>query len=285
MGYRTERVFVLTSILVVGLALVLAVSRGILGSGGTDSQPLLWVMAVALTIVASAGAMWVVQESNASGDRLALGRLWLLPLPLETLLPGLLAPAFVLFLLLFESGLAQVAVLAVAAASFAAVYWGQAHGSQIGDHYFGLAQTALNVAAHVSAFLLFSTIYGLKLRSLYSASATGAVAFLLIYELLSRDAAWHKAMNLPVEGGRSTVALLSLVAGLVVGELTWGLNYWAALTTLIGGAFLLVVFYVLYGVLSHYVDHTLSRPMLLEFGVVAGLGMIAIFASAFLMVE
>ncbi|MGA7732553.1 MAG: hypothetical protein WCD37_14935 [Chloroflexia bacterium] len=285
MGYRTERIFVLTAIVVVGLALVLAVSRGAVGTGGADAEPLLWVMTLVLALVASAGALWVAQGGEAPEDRLTLGRLWILPVPLEVLLPGLLAVGFVLFLRLFESGIAQVVVLALAAASFGAVYWGQAHGSNTKDPYFGLAQTSLNVAAHVGAFLLFTTIYGLKVRSLYSASATGVVAFLLVYELLSRDAAWHKAMSLPVEGRRSTVALLSLVAGLVVGELTWGLNYWAALTTLIGGAFLLVVFYVTHGVLSHYVDHTLDRRLLVEFGVVAGVGIVAVFGSAFLIGE
>lgn len=285
MGYRTERVFVLTAILIVGLALVLAVSRGALGAGGDEAAPLLWIMALALTLVASSGAVWIVQGGETNEHRLSLGRLWILPVPLETLLPGLLAVGFVLFLLLFESGIAQVVVLAVAALSFAAVYWGQAHGSNTKDPFFGLAQTSLNVAAHVGAFLLFSTIYGLKVRSLYSATATGVVAFLLVFELLSRDAAWHKAMKLPVEGRRSTVALLALVAGVIVGELTWGLNYWAALTTLIGGAFLLVVFYVVQGVMSHYVDHTLDRRLLIEFAMVASVGMLAVFGSAFLILE
>jgi hypothetical protein len=276
---------VLTAILVVGLALVLAVSRGMVGTGGTESQILLWVMAFALTLVASVGAVWVVQGGESTGDRLSLGKLWILPVPLETLLPGLLTVGFVLFLLLFESGFAQVVVLALAAASFASVYWGQAHGSNTQDPLFGLAQTSLNVAAYVGAFLMFSTIYGLKVRSLYSATATGIVAFLLVFELLSRDAAWHKAMNLPVEGRRSTIALLALVAGVIVGELTWGLNYWAALTTLIGGAFLLVVFYVVSGVMSHYVDHTLDRRVLVEFAVVAGLGLLAVFGSAFFIID
>ncbi len=162
MGYRTERIFVLTAILVVGLALVLAVSRGILGAGGSDAQPLLWIMALALTLVASAGAVWIVEGGVSPGDRLSLGKLWILPVPLETLMPGLLTVGFVLFLLLFESGIAQVVVLALSAASFAAVYWGQAHGSNIKDPLFGLAQTSLNVAAHIGAFLMFSTIYGLK---------------------------------------------------------------------------------------------------------------------------
>lgn len=284
-GYRTERVFVLSAILVVGLALVLAVSRGVLGAGGSDTQPLLWIMAFALTIVASAGAVWVVQGNDAGADRLSLGKVWILPLPLETLLPGLLTIGFVLFLLLFESGIAQIVVLALAAASFAAVYWGQAHGSHTKDPYFVLAQTSLNIASHVGAFLLFSTIYGLKVRSLYSSTATGLVAFLLVFDLLSRDAAWHKAMNLPVEGRRSTVALLAIIAGVIVAELTWGLNYWAALTTLIGGAFLLVVFYVINGVMSHYVDHTLDRRLLIEFAMVAGVGLLAVFGSAFFILD
>lgn len=284
-GYRTERIFVLSAILVIGLGLVLAISRGALGGAVGGTEPLLWTLSVLLALVASTGAVWVGAWRGVPDERLPSGRLLFIPLPLETLLPGLLAVGFVLFLLLFESGIAQVAVLVLAAASFAAVYWGQAHGSSIRDPYFGLAQTALNIAGHICAFLLFSTIYGLKVRSLYSATATGLVAFLLVYELLSRDTAWHKAMKLPVEGRRSTVALLALVAGVVVGELTWGLNYWAALTTLVGGAFLLVVFYVTHGIMSHYVDHTLDRRVLLEFGAVAGLGILAVFASAFFFVD
>jgi hypothetical protein len=285
MGYRTERIFVLTAIVVIGLALVLAVSRGVIGAGGTDAELLILIMCLTLALVASAGGLWVTRGTPDETEHLELGKIWILPLPLETLLPGLLAVGFVLFLRLFENGIAQVVVLALAAASFAAVYWGQAHGSHIRDPLFGLAQTALNVTAHVCAFLLFTTIYGLKVRSLYSASATGIVAFLLVFELLARDTAWHKAMRRPVEGRRSTVALLALVAGLVVGELTWGLNYWAALTTLVGGAFLLVVFYVTHGILSHYVDHSLDRRMLVEFGVVAGLGILAVFGSAFVIVD
>ena len=72
------------------------------------------------------------------------------------------------------------------------------------------------------------------------------------------------------------------MAALLVGELTWALNYWAALTTLVGGAFLLVTFYVIFGVLSHYVDRSLTRRMMLEFGVVGAVAIIAVFTSAFL---
>jgi hypothetical protein len=65
-------------------------------------------------------------------------------------------------------------------------------------------------------------------------------------------------------------------------ELTWGLNYWAALTTLVGGAFLLVAFYVVYGLTSHYLERNMSRQTALEYGLVGLAGIAAVFVSAFL---
>lgn len=289
MGNRTERVFILTAVLIVGLGLMLAVSGGVANAGGTAQNTLLlWVMTVALLLIAATGALWLTQGARAGAGTdgaLPATRLWFLPVPLEAVLPGLTAVGFVLFVQLFEGGVAQVSVLVLAALTFGGLFWAQAHALNTSDPYFGLAQTLLNIAAHVCAFLLFSTIYALKLRSLYSATATGIVTFLLIFELLSRDAAWHSALNQAVEGRRSTIALLSAVSAMLVGELTWALNYWAALTTLVDGAFLLVAFYVIFGMLSHYVDRSLNRRMMLEFGVVGAIAIVAVFASAFLGLE
>ena len=41
-------------------------------------------------------------------------------------------------------------------------------------------------------------------------------------------------------------------------EATWALNYWAA-PFLLGGALLLVIFYVAIGLLQHHLEGTLSR--------------------------
>jgi hypothetical protein len=202
---------------------------------------------------------------------------------MEAVVPGLLVGGFTLFIQLFESGILQALMLVVAALSFAAMYWAQVHVLEIGDRYYGLAQAILNVLSHLCAFLLFATIYGLKTRSIISASAVGLVTLLLVYELLSRDLAWHRATGPAVQVKQSTIMLLSAVCGLVLGELTWGLNYWAALTTLVGGAFLLVAFYVAFGLLSHYLDKRLNRQSILEFGLVGLAAMLAIFISAFLM--
>ena len=265
----------------IGLALILALSRGALGAAGGNAA-LLWVMTAALVVVAGAGALWLVSGVTGTIEGLVpRASLPLARMPLEVVVPALLAGGFIIFLQLFDNGIAQGVIIAIAALAFAGVYWSQAHAFDTHDPYFGLAQTALNVMSHLCAFLLFSAIYGFKTRALFSASAVAIVTFLLVFELLSRDAAWHRVMSMPVEGRRSTILLLSLVAGLTTSQLTWGLNYWAALTTLVGGAFLLVVFYVVHGLMSNYVDHKLTRETLMEFGVVAAVAVAAVFASAF----
>ena len=284
--YRTERIFIVSALLLIGLSLTLAVSRGVVGAGA-ESPMLVWLLSATLIVLAGAGARWLRPDPNppSEGHTSAMlpdATFPVVPMPLSVIVPGLMAAGFIIFLQLFENGVLQVLILLLAGAAFAAVYWAQAHSSDPRGRYFVLAHSALNVLSHLTAFLLFSAIYGLKLRSLFSATSVGVITALLIYEMLSRDAAWHRALGLPVEGRRTTLALLSLVAGVVAAEITWGLNYWAALTTLVGGAFLLVVFYVIYGLASHHVDQKLTRQTLIEFGAVGMLGIAAIFASAFL---
>jgi len=275
-------------VLLIGLGLIVSISRGALGAASGASAGLLWSLTVALAVVALAGSLWLRSgaqlavaggPANSNGHSVRRSRFFV---PFEPAVPALLVVGFTLFIQIFDNGIIQTLIIALAAISFAALYWAQLHSRNVTDRYFGLANTILNVISHLCAFLLFSPIYGLKIRSILSATAVGLVTLVLVFELLSRDAAWHGAMKLPAEGRRSTVLLLSIVSGLVLAEFTWGLNYWAALTTLIGGAFLLVAFYVVYGLISHYVDHKLSRQTILEYSVVGLVGIVAIFASAFL---
>ncbi len=278
---RTERVFIVSALLFVGLGLTLAISRGLLGT--EQAALLILLMAISLSVVAAAGTRWLRRGVDIPPEHtLPDTRFPLIPLPLDTLLPVLLVAGYVIFVQLFDSGALQALIVVIAGLSFAALFWANVHGLDTRDRYFGLAQTSLNVASHITAFLLFSVVYGLKTRSLYSSSAVTVVSALLIYELLSRDAAWHRALGMPVEGRRSTLVLLAVTTGLICGEITWGLNYWAALTTLVGGAFLLVVFYVIYGLVSHYVDHKLTRDVYLEFAAVGALAVLVVFASAFI---
>ena len=281
--HRTERVFILAALLFVGLGLMVAIGRGVIGQGGQQYAMLLWIMAASLILVGAAGALWLksgVQTTPAT--TLPDSYVPLLRIPLDVIIPATMVAGFVIFLQLFESGTLQALILVIAGLSLAGVFWAQAHARDWSDARFGLAQSLLNVISHLTAFLLFSAIYGLKARALFTSAPIGLVTALLVYEMLSRDATWHKAMQLPVEGRRSTIVLLSLAAGVVTAEIAWALNYWAAVPTLIGGAFLLVIFYVTYGVISNYVDRSITRRILLEFGVVGAVSLAVVFASAFL---
>src|SRR5215210_472505 len=55
--HRTERVFILAALLFVGLGLMVAIGRGVLGQGGEQYGMLLWIMAGSLILVGAAGAL------------------------------------------------------------------------------------------------------------------------------------------------------------------------------------------------------------------------------------
>lgn len=281
--YRAERVFIVTALFAAGLGMVVALGRGFLSSENSDSTGLVSLMGGVLVLIAVTGARWAVLTPRLDESTNVLNpTLSIIPIPAEVVVPALLAGGSVLFLLLFESAVWQAVLVALAGCSFGGVLWAQAHSRSIHDPRFALAQSVLNVISHLTAFLLFCVIYGLKVQSRYSATAVALVTALLLLEMLARDSAWHKAMSLPVEARRSTLGILALTGGLVAGELTWGLNYWAALSTLVGGAFLLVVFYVIHGLIAYYVDCKLNRQVFLEFGAVGAIALAVIFGSAFL---
>jgi hypothetical protein len=283
-GYRAERIFVLAASLLVGLGLTLLVARPGASEHEAESKPIFWLMTLAIAIVAGLGAVWLRRSERRSVGSVAqveikIGRILI---PTEVVLPSLLAAGFSLILQVFESGIVQAFVLSVAALSFAAVYWAQTHSVNTADRYFAFGHSVLNVLSHLAAFLLFSVIYGLKERALVSATAVAAVTTLLVLELLIRDTAWRQAVHSQTIRSNARLFTISLAAGAVLAELTWGLNYWAALTTLIGGAFLLVAFYIVHGLVSHYVEGSLDRQTFLEFGTVAAVAMAVIFGSAFM---
>lgn len=281
--FKIERVLIVTALLVVGLALLLAISRGVLATGSEQLVTVLWLTGFSIVGIAVAGALWAGRVVEPSSINVSVPRLPFVRVPVDVIVPGMLALGFVVFLQLFESGVVQAIIVLLAGGAFAGVLWAQVHTRDATNKYFALAQSVLNVVSHLAAFLLFSVVFGLKVRSLYSSTAVGIVTVLLLYELLARDAAWHWAMNVPIEGRRATLSLLALAGGFIAAELTWGLNYWAALPTLVGGAFLLLAFYVIHGLASHHIDHKLTRQVLVEFGVVSAIGFAAIFASAFVL--
>jgi uncharacterized protein DUF5656 len=283
-GYRAERIFGLAASLLVGLGLTLLVARPGAPDHEADARTIFWLMTLAIAIVAGLGAVWLRRSEGRNAGSVArveitIGRF---AIPTELVLPSLLAAGFSLILQVFEGGIVQALVLSAAALSFAAVYWAQTHSVDTADRYFAFSHSVLNVLSHLAAFLLFSVVYGLKERALVSATAVAAITTLLVLELLLRDTTWKQALHSEATGSNARLFMISAAAGAVLAQLTWGLNYWAALTTLVGGAFLLVAFYIVYGLVSHYVEGSLDRQTFLEFGTVGAIAMAVIFGSAFI---
>lgn len=120
-----------------------------------------------------------------------------------------------------------------------------------------VARTALTVVTYVTAFILLAMIYINKLRSIYSASAVTFVCILLLLQMTDGE----------------TVPLVrrvvyALAGGLLVGQVTWIINYWSA-TGWTGGAFLLATFYLIGGLSAAQLRGGIQPFDVVEFGGVA----------------
>jgi hypothetical protein len=137
-------------------------------------------------------------------------------------------------------------------------YWsvGRNHGRPFS---IGLWQTAL---VHLTAMVLFTLIFDARIRSLVSATSTALVATFLGTRLL-----WMTT------GDLTRAFRFGGTVGIILGQMTWGLNYWR-LSGIQGGLILLLVFYLSVGLIQrmlqgHFVDRVSSQRVFIEFGSVA----------------
>lgn len=124
------------------------------------------------------------------------------------------------------------------------------------------ARLGLNVVAYLIALVLFVLVYGSRARSLLSATATLAGGGLLALDLL------HGARQ---SLGRTS--LYALIVGLVMGEIVWALNY-SKVNSLTAGILLLLIFYLITGLSRQGLLGLLSRRILIEFALVALVGLV-----------
>ena len=117
-----------------------------------------------------------------------------------------------------------------------------------------LARTAHVLLTHAVAFLALAAIYLNKVRSLLSATTVALLACLLLLQIADGE-------RFPAERR----LIYALAGGVILGEITWALNYWP-LTGWTGGALLLIAFYLLAGLILAQVREGLRRRDLLEYG-------------------
>ncbi len=124
---------------------------------------------------------------------------------------------------------------------------------------------------YLSAVIFFALIYDARLRSMLSVSLVALISALLSIRLF-----WITAAS-PGE-----LVQYGVVTGLIVGQMTWGLNYWG-LSGMQGGLLLLLAFYLVAGLIQQFLQgqfngNQTSRRILLEYG---GLAFVALFLIVF----
>jgi Protein of unknown function (DUF5656) len=231
-----------------------------------------WLGTAALALLAGALAQIVIQmarpriASRTPADALPLvedqrrGNLaWVLP--------AVTAVASVLLVRLYHTPLAAViggAALFVATLATVVTHY---HLRDERAMPRSLAGIGLAFLTHASAFYLLTMIYSNKWRSMYSATAIALATMLMLLQMTDgEEIAWLRRL------------LYALIGGLLIGQATWALNYWAA-TGWTGGAMLLVFFYLIAGLTTQQNRGNLTRRVLVEYLVVTGLAFAIITAS------
>jgi hypothetical protein len=262
-----ERISAVVSLTLIGLALYFVLefppqtaTLTLFASPLTLTSPRQWLMLLLLAGLVMAGADAVIRAHPALPDRrlsylasfgvlpgllviLATQTLGFAPNPVTWAL-GLAVVGVLLWLTLMAE-FRQVA--ADPAASRLAHLWRQVVG-------YGLA---------LAFFLL---IYQTRSRSALSATGVLLVSSMITLALLR-----------PYPDTISSTWLLTAIIGLIMGQLTWALNYWR------GGAlsvslFLLLIFYVLTTLADQHLARALSRRVMWELGALTVVALVAIFS-------
>ena len=214
------------------------------------------LLVLILMVVVSAGFDLILRD--AGRDRPAWD---------QFILPNLHIVGTALFLRLVASGIGGEAISLVLFGVFLTlILWAeQDYWLDTADHRW--STLALIVTAYVVVFVLYTSIYQLKVRTLFNTPAIITITFLIAVRLLRLN-----DDLLPF----SRLAPYAAGAALVVGEVTWAVNYWP-LKGLLGGAFLLTVLYFLVQLLVQHLADRLTLRTLAEHGAVT------LFAAALIL--
>jgi hypothetical protein len=219
-----------------------------------------WVPAIALALACGV-AFQLADRTGLSARATAVARgVRYEPypdLPVAWILPFTTATGAVLLLSAYHSSTA-IAAISLGAFLFLVAGMGSRHYLYDAEEQTrSYARIVHTLVVHGVALGTLSMIYINKLRSLYSGTAVFVLAGLLLLQLT-------EAEDVPLDRR----VLYAVVGGLVLGEITWVLNYWRA-TGWLGGAVLLVFFYLLAGIVLVRMQREVLLRDVLEYGVVA----------------
>jgi len=222
-----------------------------------------WLMALLLGGLAATGARAIVY-AHPSLPRWSPGytlAFWLLP--------GLLVILATLWLSLLAATLAWwLAGIGITGVFLWFVVLAEYHTIDPRDPQYELARLWLNLVAYGVAFGFFVVIYQTRARSILSATEILLVSGLLAGTLLRAG---------PAQVGHTW--LFAGVVALVMGQSTWALNMWRA-PPVTAGLWLLLIFYLFTGLAQQHLLGRLSRRALIEFVIIAAVGLFVILGYA-----
>lgn len=270
---RYERLLPFVGVVLMGLGIILLSERVHtltvaipLPGGASAVLSIAWLILFSLLLVLVVGTE-TMQREKAETE--VPWRRWQLRLhPASWTLPVLVTTAAFLFLRWLGNLVARAVGLGVAGLFLVAVLVAQHYATDEREKVRRFSERTLELMVYPTAFFLYSAIYALKVRSLFSATSIVFLTYLLAHSLLRQA------------GPRRSVRWTAAVISLCVGEITWPLNYWA-IGGLLGGAFLLVAFYLLVNLVRQALAGTLTWRVALEYLVVGLVGMAAIATALF----
>jgi hypothetical protein len=130
-----------------------------------------------------------------------------------------------------------------------------------------MAHFLLNVVTYLTAFGFYAVVYGFDVALAPAAFAVGLVSMLLSIEV------FREAEADPVRA-----LVFAAVIGVILGEGRWVL-YFIPLDGILAGIFLLLIFYLTTGVISHYLTDHLDQMVLLEFAAVSAAGLVIVIGG------
>ncbi len=208
------------------------------------------MMALFIAAVAASGTQMVVSAHPSFAQ--VGGKLRLRSIPYWSL-PAALSILTVLLIPQAPTRIFQVTVLSLGGFAVAVSLFGLYATVDSSTAGFGRSRLMLNVLAYGAALVLFLLVYQTRTRSLLSGTLVAATAMLLAAELLRTCT--RRA---------DLVLSYAAIVGLILGQVTWALNYWL-LPGLTGGLLLLLIFYLTVGMTQQGLEKHLTRRVLLEF--------------------
>jgi hypothetical protein len=240
---RASRIPLLSLVFCIGLSLFINI------------EPVRPWLLLALTAIMALGADGIIRSHPRGGFHTVADTSPYLFVPvLFTLSAGLFLEDVIL------SYWAVPAVLGASALMGTALY--AEHITVEPDHpSFPLARFSLNVITYLTAFGFYAVVYGFDVELGPAAFAVGLISMLLAIEVF-REA----------EADPLRALVFAAVIGVIVGEARWVL-YFIPLEGFLAGVFILLVFYLATGVISHYLTDRLDTVVLAEFALVTAVGL------------